>query len=169
MDYQESEKLRKAWGGKPCNHEHVEKETHKDPDGFDVWDHSDYVCTTCGETFTKEELEKMGKTTLGFKTMNDEKPTIPCEIRNLIKESLIGQTLNHGGAPVTVTRVDSVDVIDEDKIHSGKQNVDLRARVSCEYEAGEGTSSCSFNIEGTLEVAISADYSNFKVTNIMKM
>lgn len=43
MDIQEAQRLREAWGDRPCNHPSLDKE----------YDHGaatgDYVCTQCGE------------------------------------------------------------------------------------------------------------------------
>jgi hypothetical protein len=51
--------LRKAWGDKPCSHPQFEREKiiMGIPRSNDMWDYAtgDYVCTTCGETFTRDE------------------------------------------------------------------------------------------------------------------
>lgn len=61
MDYLEAEELRKKWGDEPCEHPNFEKETHKDPEGLDVWDGTDYDCTQCGANFTRGEVERIKK------------------------------------------------------------------------------------------------------------
>ncbi len=58
MNIYKAEELRKAWDGKPCNHPSFEVETF--PATYETgWVESktgDYVCTQCGETFTKNEM-----------------------------------------------------------------------------------------------------------------
>lgn len=49
MQHAEAQKLRKSWGDKPCDHKHIEKEYYLGSDTMD------YVCTTCGREFTREE------------------------------------------------------------------------------------------------------------------
>jgi len=61
MDYLAAKKLREEWGNKPCEHPSFEKETHKDPEGFDVSDVTDYDCTQCGANFTRDEVERIKK------------------------------------------------------------------------------------------------------------
>ena len=46
MQYDEAERLRIEWGGKPCDHNHVEREY------FLGVQTGDWICTTCGEEFT---------------------------------------------------------------------------------------------------------------------
>jgi len=47
MQYEEAERLRNEWHGKPCKHEDVEREYH-------LGSHTgDYVCTKCGQEFTR--------------------------------------------------------------------------------------------------------------------
>jgi transposase-like protein len=47
--------LRRAWRKKLCAHPELEKEYHLDtPTG-------DYVCTTCGKTFTAKEARQWRK------------------------------------------------------------------------------------------------------------
>jgi hypothetical protein len=51
--------LRKAWGGKPCNHPGFEREKSimGTPRSSDMWDYAtgDYVCHVCGQVFTHDE------------------------------------------------------------------------------------------------------------------
>ena len=58
MDYLKAEKLRKEWGDKPCSHTDFEVETHLDPEYVSVKT-GDYVCTCCGQVFTKEHRDKI--------------------------------------------------------------------------------------------------------------
>lgn len=58
MDYLKAEELRKSWGDKPCSHPNFEVETHLDPEHMPVKT-GDYVCTVCGQDFTKEEVNKI--------------------------------------------------------------------------------------------------------------
>ena len=58
MDYRKAEKLRKEWGNKPCSHPNFEVETHLDS-GYAVVKTGDYVCTCCGQDFTKEEKDRI--------------------------------------------------------------------------------------------------------------
>lgn len=60
MDYLKSKELREKWGNKECDHPQFEKETHKNPEGFDIW-HDDYVCTQCGQDFTSAEYKEIMK------------------------------------------------------------------------------------------------------------
>ena len=50
MDYRKAEKLRKEWGNKV--------ETHLDS-GYAAVKTGDYVCTCCGQDFTKEEKDRI--------------------------------------------------------------------------------------------------------------
>lgn len=63
MNIKKAEELRKIWGDKPCNHPSFERETF--PATWETeWiekDTGDYVCTQCGESFTKEEMERIKK------------------------------------------------------------------------------------------------------------
>lgn len=52
MDYFKAEELRKLWGNKPCSHPKFEKETHLGW-GYVEEKTGDYVCTQCGQDFTK--------------------------------------------------------------------------------------------------------------------
>ena len=61
MDYLAAKKIREEWGNKPCEHPSFEKETHKDPEGLDIWDGTDYDCTQCGANFTQEEVKRIEK------------------------------------------------------------------------------------------------------------
>ena len=56
MDYLKAEELRKQWGNKPCSHPKFEKETHLGW-GYVQEKTGDYVCTQCGQDFTKEEYD----------------------------------------------------------------------------------------------------------------
>ena len=58
MDYFKAEELRKLWGNKPCSHPKFEKETHL---GWAYVEEKtgDYVCTQCGQDFTKNEYDKI--------------------------------------------------------------------------------------------------------------
>lgn len=58
MDYLKAEELRKEWGNKPCSHPHLEPETHLGY-GYVQEKTGDYVCTVCGQDFTKEERDKI--------------------------------------------------------------------------------------------------------------
>jgi hypothetical protein len=60
MDFKEAELLAKAWGDKPCNHPHVEKETWINPDGVPTHN-GDYVCTQCGYSMNQQEYEEYKK------------------------------------------------------------------------------------------------------------
>ena len=60
MDYLKAEKLRKEWGDKPCSHPSFEVETHLDSEYVAVKT-GDYVCTCCGQDFTKEEIKAIEK------------------------------------------------------------------------------------------------------------
>lgn len=53
MQHDKAKRLREKWGGKPCNHPSFEKEYYLGSDTMD------FVCTTCGETFTREQKEKI--------------------------------------------------------------------------------------------------------------
>jgi hypothetical protein len=53
MQFDKANSLRESWGNKPCSHPHLEKEYYLSSDT------TDYVCTTCGETFTRAEKEKI--------------------------------------------------------------------------------------------------------------
>ncbi|MCL2484373.1 MAG: hypothetical protein FWD89_04795 [Firmicutes bacterium] len=48
MQVREAMALQKAWGDKPCSHPRFEKEYNL---GSQT---GDYVCTTCGESFSPE-------------------------------------------------------------------------------------------------------------------
>ena len=58
MNYLKAEELRKKWGNKPCSHPNLEVETHLDIE-FVAVKTGDYVCTVCGQDFTKVERDKM--------------------------------------------------------------------------------------------------------------
>lgn len=53
MQFDKAKNLREEWGNKPCDHPSLEKEYYL---GADT---SDYVCSTCGATFTRQEKEKI--------------------------------------------------------------------------------------------------------------
>jgi len=56
LSMQETQKLREAWGDKPCTHPQITKE--RGPMG----QHSDYACAVCGEVaWSRAELERQGK------------------------------------------------------------------------------------------------------------
>lgn len=61
MNTKKAEILRKTWGDKPCNHPSFEKETFPatyETGGVETKT-GDYVCSQCGECFTKEEMEQI--------------------------------------------------------------------------------------------------------------
>lgn len=45
-------------GNKPCSHPNFEVETHLDS-GYAAVKTGDYVCTCCGQDFTKEEKDRI--------------------------------------------------------------------------------------------------------------
>jgi len=53
MQFDKAKSLREEWGNKPCDHASFEKEYYL---GTDT---SDYVCSTCGETFTRQEKQEI--------------------------------------------------------------------------------------------------------------
>ncbi len=53
MQFDKANQLRESWGNKSCSHPNLEKEYYL---GSDT---SDFVCTTCGETFSKAQKEKI--------------------------------------------------------------------------------------------------------------
>ncbi len=54
MQMSEALKLQKAWGKKPCDHPHVEKE-------YDLGAHTgDWVCTRCGRAVEDMNGNKIG-------------------------------------------------------------------------------------------------------------
>ena len=58
MDINKGKRLREEWGDKPCNHPNFEKETQGAPMsnlGYVENKTGDYICTQCGEVFTKAE------------------------------------------------------------------------------------------------------------------
>ena len=55
MQMDKAIELRKAWGNKPCSHPNFDKEYHL---GSDT---GDYVCTSCGRSFTKQEKENLSR------------------------------------------------------------------------------------------------------------
>lgn len=62
MDIKKGQKLREEWGNKPCNHPSFEKETQGAPIsglGYVESKTGDYICTQCGEVFTKAEKEEI--------------------------------------------------------------------------------------------------------------
>lgn len=65
MDIKKGEELRKEWGGKHCDHPSFEKETQGAPIvkgmGYVEVKTGDYICTQCGEVFTKDEKEAIEK------------------------------------------------------------------------------------------------------------
>lgn len=64
MDIKKGQKLREEWGNKPCNHPSFEKETQGAPIsglGYVESKTGDYICTQCGEVFTKAERKKLNE------------------------------------------------------------------------------------------------------------
>lgn len=58
MNIKKAQNLRNKWGDKPCNHPRFERETQGAPIlglGYVEVKTGDYICTQCGEVFTKEE------------------------------------------------------------------------------------------------------------------
>lgn len=58
MEYNDAQKVRDAWGNKPCNHPHFEKEYYVGACLIN------WVCTQCGKQFTiaqKLELDSKRK------------------------------------------------------------------------------------------------------------
>jgi len=53
MQYKDAKRLREEWGKRVCNHPSLEKEYYLGTDTMD------FICSTCGETFTKAEKEKL--------------------------------------------------------------------------------------------------------------
>jgi hypothetical protein len=53
MKRTEAAALREAWAGKPCDHPQLETEYHL---GGQI---GDAVCTTCGETFSRQKVLRM--------------------------------------------------------------------------------------------------------------
>lgn len=49
MNIKTATALKNAWGDKPCDHETLEKEY------FNDMATGDYICTKCGEAFTKSQ------------------------------------------------------------------------------------------------------------------
>lgn len=46
MEYYEAQKIKDAWGNKPCDHPNIEREYYV---GAFL---TNYICTQCGEEFT---------------------------------------------------------------------------------------------------------------------
>ena len=65
MDIKKGDRLREEWGGKHCDHPSFEKETQGAPIvkgmGYVEVKTGDYICTQCGEAFTKAEKEAIEK------------------------------------------------------------------------------------------------------------
>ncbi len=55
MQTYRANRLKEEWGDKPCNHPVLEKEFYIDIPT------KEYVCTTCGDVFTKAEMMKIEK------------------------------------------------------------------------------------------------------------
>jgi hypothetical protein len=53
MDYNAAHKLKEAWGDKPCDHPHLEKEYYA---GTYL---TNYICTQCGAEITIEQKLEM--------------------------------------------------------------------------------------------------------------
>lgn len=53
IQYDKIEEIKEKWGNKPCSHPNLEKEYY-----FSAQT-GEYVCTQCGEVFTKEEKDKL--------------------------------------------------------------------------------------------------------------
>jgi len=62
MDIKKGQRLREEWGDKPCDHPSFEKETQGAPIsglGYVESKTGDYICTQCGEVFTKAEKDEI--------------------------------------------------------------------------------------------------------------
>ena len=56
LSIEETQRLRDAWGDKPCDHPNITKE--RGPMG----QQTDYACTTCGAVaWSRQELEREGE------------------------------------------------------------------------------------------------------------
>lgn len=55
MEHEKAKQLREQWKDKPCTHPQIQKETILGAQTMD------YVCTTCGKEFTKDEYEALPK------------------------------------------------------------------------------------------------------------
>ena len=61
MDIKKAEGLRKAWGDKPCEHPAFSKERINGIIGnqFIESKTGEYICTQCGQDFTREEKQEI--------------------------------------------------------------------------------------------------------------
>jgi hypothetical protein len=62
MDIKKGQRIREEWGDKTCDHPSFEKETQGAPIsglGYVESKTGDYICTQCGEVFTKAEKDKI--------------------------------------------------------------------------------------------------------------
>ena len=55
MQYEKAMKLEEDWGNKPCSHPSFQKEYYLSSQT------GDYICTQCGESFTRQEKERIEK------------------------------------------------------------------------------------------------------------
>lgn len=53
MQHEEAKRLKENWGDKPCDHPSFEKEYYLGADTMD------FLCSTCGADFTRNEKEKI--------------------------------------------------------------------------------------------------------------
>jgi transposase-like protein len=53
MQYEKAKELKESWGNKPCTHPNFDKEYYLSSQT------GDYVCTQCGSTFTKEQMDEI--------------------------------------------------------------------------------------------------------------
>ncbi len=61
MDIKKGQRLREEWDDKPCDHPSFEKETQGQVLSYGYVEEKtgDYICTQCGETFTKAEKDEI--------------------------------------------------------------------------------------------------------------
>lgn len=61
MDIKKGQELREEWGNKPCLHLTFEKETQGQvlSYGYVEEETGDYICTQCGEVFTRAEKDEI--------------------------------------------------------------------------------------------------------------
>lgn len=55
MEMKKAQGLRTAWGNKPCDHPHYDRENYL---GADT---GDKVCTQCGQELSDEEIDKINR------------------------------------------------------------------------------------------------------------
>ena len=53
MQLHKAQSLREQWGDKPCEHPNFEKEYYLGAQTMD------YICTTCGQSFDRNEVQKI--------------------------------------------------------------------------------------------------------------